>query len=894
MRVLMNFNARMDILDVVFRTQSISSASAMDLSTTLPVSRMSILPSLMGTGSEGACVNTTEGIIAQIDAAGSDFVHITLCPETKDTPLQLDETVLLSTMGFNVSIGCSEFAPTSTSTARLRSSVGVSRSNSASMSATTPRVSYRPNVVPPLGSFRPGTGIDDIIDSIDDFLNGNIGNIGNNNGNQNKKKKKKNKKKKKKNKKKKKKNRRRPPPPMMSPPPPPSPPPPSPPPPLPPPPSPPPPSPPPPSPPPPSPPPPVVDNRACLVERSGEGSFLVDAMGGVNELSISGLNFTDLNGMSGMATSVPLIGSTVGAFGSGSTVVIDSCDFRNFVNGTLFLESFVSDGITDPSVLDVRSSVFDSNSVRATFLAGAITVGHGENSDLRFVDSTLRNNTSLGNGGAVRIEEADTVLIDSCVIEMNEALNGGSGGGVFLGNVTQTLEVRDSLFSENLANGRAGAFGIAAGLASVSILGTDFLDNFAGSDGGAVALIGSNGTLVVGLSSSRNTRFIRNTSNFNAGAINVQNFVNVDFRDVDLRNNTSAFFGGAIQLLNVSGDTNITDCNFEQNQSLQSQSNVAVGTGGGIRGTNLGALNVIRSVFRENFVEADQLSTSDGGGAIAVVTVNSTSLTDSLFISNRVTGRNGGAVALANVTTTVVVDSCNFEDNQAGGADGGALSVDAAGAVQIDRSTFTRNSASTEGGAVSVDTLTGFISAFRIVESNFTDNTSNGGAGGGAVYITDILSDATIIGGRFVGNTAASEGGAILVANSPSADFLVFVPGTMEQTFFFNNTAEDGGAIAAINIGLLSVLRANFTANTANTNGGQGGAIEALEAGTFTVANVEFIRNEAFTGPAIQAEDTSGMAIFSGLGAGSENVFQGNVAGDSGDDVVLVGYTISP
>ena len=282
------------------------------------------------------------------------------------------------------------------------------------------------------------------------------------------------------------------------------------------------------------------------MERSGEGSFLVDAMGGVNELSISGLNFTDLNGMSGMATSVPLIGSTVGAFGSGSTVVIDSCDFRNFVNGTLFLESFVSDGITDPSVLDVRSSVFDSNSVRATFLAGAITVGHGENSDLRFVDSTLRNNTSLGNGGAVRIEEADTVLIDSCVIEMNEALNGGSGGGVFLGNVTQTLEVRDSLFSENLANGRAGAFGIAAGLASVSILGTDFLDNFAASSGGAVALIGSNGTLVVGLSSSRNTRFIRNTSNFNAGAINVQNFVNVDFRDVDLRNNTSAFFGGAI------------------------------------------------------------------------------------------------------------------------------------------------------------------------------------------------------------------------------------------------------------------------------------------------------------------------------------------------------------
>ena len=633
------------------------------------------------------------------------------------------------------------------------------------------------------------------------------------------------------------------------------------------------------------------------MERSGEGSFLVDAMGGVNELSISGLNFTDLNGMSGMATSVPLIGSTVGAFGSGSTVVIDSCDFRNFVNGTLFLESFVSDGITDPSVLDVRSSVFDSNSVRATFLAGAITVGHGENSDLRFVDSTLRNNTSLGNGGAVRIEEADTVLIDSCVIEMNEALNGGSGGGVFLGNVTQTLEVRDSLFSENLANGRAGAFGIAAGLASVSILGTDFLDNFAGSDGGAVALIGSNGTLVVGLSSSRNTRFIRNTSNFNAGAINVQNFVNVDFRDVDLRNNTSAFFGGAIQLLNVSGDTNITDCNFEQNQSLQSQSNVAVGTGGGIRGTNLGALNVIRSVFRENFVEADQLSTSDGGGAIAVVTVNSTSLTDSLFISNRVTGRNGGAVALANVTTTVVVDSCNFEDNQAGGADGGALSVDAASEVQITRSVFTRNSASTEGGAVSVDTLTGFISAFRIVESNFTDNTSNGGAGGGAVYITDLSNDSTearIFGGRFVGNTAASEGGAILIENSPRTTFTVRVSDTMEPSFFFNNTADDGGAIAAINITSIVTTDANFTANTANTSFGQGGAIEALEAGPFTVTRTQFIRNEAFTGPAIQAEVT-GLAVFIGLPPGvTSNVFQGNVAGDSGDDIVLVGYTIPP
>ena len=653
------------------------------------------------------------------------------------------------------------------------------------------------------------------------------------------------------------------------------------------------------------------------MERSGEGSFLVDAMGGVNELSISGLNFTDLNGMSGMATSVPLIGSTVGAFGSGSTVVIDSCDFRNFVNGTLFLESFISDGVTDPSVLDVRSSVFDSGSARETFLAGAITVDRGMNSDLRFVDSTLRNNTSLGNGGAIRIEEAESVLIDSCVIEMNEALNNGDGGGVSLSNVTQAVEVRDSLFSGNFADGRAGAFAlglclcVSPGLSSVSLLGTDFLDNLSGGgNGGAVTLLGNNGTLVVGDSPSRSTRFLRNSAALGGGAILLRDFSNVDFRNADFRNNTATFRGGAINVSGVSGDTNITDCNFQENIGNVAQN---IGSGGGVFGTLLGTFNVIDSVFRQNEVPASLLGgTQLGGGAIAVRFAGSTSLSGSSFISNQNDADNGGAVAFSNITaitSSVVVDRCDFEGNSAavaGDGNGGALSIASATEVEIMESTFSRNFAFIRGGAVFVD-FAGFgldpNPAVTITLCNFTDNNARG-AGGGGVALRQANNDVGFFGCRFVNNEAGRPnlvgdrlGGAILIEDSPFCGLSINNADTGESNFFFNNTAIQGGAIALNDLDSVQIVGANFTANTvpvvANDPGtlGFGGAIGAFLAGDFSVQDSAFIRNEAFSGPAIFADDSSGPP-FVGLDPSANNVFQGNVAGDSGSDVTLFGYVI--
>ena len=101
------------------------------------------------------CVSTQDELQQALTEGGSGAttaLHILLCPETKDVPLELTETTLLSVEGFNVTIGCSALSPASALTSGSLASApsGVARERDGHRGG---RDSRRP--IPPRGGRGP-------------------------------------------------------------------------------------------------------------------------------------------------------------------------------------------------------------------------------------------------------------------------------------------------------------------------------------------------------------------------------------------------------------------------------------------------------------------------------------------------------------------------------------------------------------------------------------------------------------------------------------------------------------------------------------------------------------------------------------------------------------------
>ena len=180
-------------------------------------------------------------------------------------------------------------------------------------------------------------------------------------------------------------------------------------------------------------------------------------------------------------------------------------------------------------------------------------------------------------------------------------------------------------------------------------------------------------------------------------------------------------------------------------------------------------------------------------------------------------------------------------------------------AITVDHVVMDGNVASSDGGAVSSDSLTA-------TASTFSANTA-GGVGG--VYATCGGTGATFTNSMIVGNSAVS-GGAVRAAacygNVPTV--------TATDSTFMNNLSQlgnagtGGGAIEA-DRALLAIDRSRFLNNR---SGGAGGAINGAQG---TITNSTFSGNQATTGGAVYSGD--GSLIIGG------STFDGNISqGDTG------------
>ncbi|GAB5497404.1 MAG: hypothetical protein Phyf2KO_24840 [Phycisphaerales bacterium] len=323
------------------------------------------------------------------------------------------------------------------------------------------------------------------------------------------------------------------------------------------------------------------------------------------------------------------------------TAFFDRCEFRNNRSGTIY---------ADDSEVSISQCHFADNSGGTAGHGGAI---YSYDSKLILQQSTLENNLSLTNGGAVYARYG-TAHISDCVFLRNVAESGGAS----YFDVGE-LEIESSSFQQNVAS-NGGAVYTRSDLNSLVDL--DCRLNTAIDSGGAIFASED-----INLQQSS---FMYNTAHEGGAAYMRGAVVDCEFslntaQDGSVMRNTNR--GGAIS---IAGNTLIQSSQFDQN---------AAGYGGAVwADPGLSHLAVEDSVFDANMA-------ANRGGAV----YGAEHISGASFMGNHTAG-GGGAIYSANH-----VSSSSFKHNSA--HQGGA----SYGSSEIVSCLFESNDASLGGAAYS-------------------------------------------------------------------------------------------------------------------------------------------------------------------------------------------------
>ncbi|MBV08278.1 MAG: hypothetical protein CMN21_03570, partial [Rubinisphaera sp.] len=325
--------------------------------------------------------------------------------------------------------------------------------------------------------------------------------------------------------------------------------------------------------------------------------------------------------------------------------------------------------IENDGILNIAGVKFDNNYSR--YRGGAIYNHDG--SDLTILNSNFIENTSNYQGGSIANHGVTTIY--SSLFEGNTAPY--QGGAIYnyhyfpVRDFDGQVAILDSQFISNQAIDRQGGALYSAG-GVVSIDGSDFIDNFAPQDSGAIS------TYYTQLS-IRNSLFEGNeTTAFHAGAVLAASTDNILISHSTFRDNHAAGFGGGVYITN-GFDHLIEYSTFEGNSA---------GTGGGLM--LLGSGIVRNSTFTNN------TSRQDGGG-IVFSHPNSGNARQFLInstVSGNTAGWSGGGVFLSRGNYLTLTNS-TVTQNHAEGSGGGGVNVHT-GTVEINNSIVAGNTLGSE------------------------------------------------------------------------------------------------------------------------------------------------------------------------------------------------------
>ena len=519
-------------------------------------------------------------------------------------------------------------------------------------------------------------------------------------------------------------------------------------------------------------------------------------------LTVSGSNFT--NNIKNYKNGDYLVGAVATI---GDATISDSCFVNNAGRwgGAISASGYLIAG-DDVNTLTVSGSTFKENG--GLYGAGIFVAG----SDFTVSDCVFDKNTAFGKGNMTPNNNNGAAIE---VTDTNKAIAGTIAGSKFTNNKAQY----------------GGAIDICEG--NIKITDSEFVNNSADVEGGAIDINTVNGNPEVSISDSK---FINNSASYGGAIVNVKDLT---VRNTEFVNNTPdaifnyVGFGGNLDL----GIENFTDLQnaiglvtgtLTLNQNVVMTDDEAAnfvngviinkniridGKGHTIDAKNLGRIFEIDGGFAVTLTNVTLINgKADNGGAI--YNFGNLDLVHVNFVNN--TAKYGGAIM--NYAYGLVLDDSTFTNNTA--KIGGAI-YNSADCFVVGNSTFANNTATSNGGVIF-----NYGIGFVVGNSTFVNNSAADGAGailnGGRGFV---VGNST-----FANNTATSKGGAIYNYG------IGFVVG---NSTFANNTAEDAGAV--YNEGDNSVVgNSTFVNNTATSIGGA-----IINNGKLVVDNSAFEDNAA-------------------------------------------------
>ena len=420
---------------------------------------------------------------------------------------------------------------------------------------------------------------------------------------------------------------------------------------------------------------------------------------------------------------------------------------------------------------------------------------------------------SCGHGyrAAISILSVWDISITNCTFQ-NNTNQYFNGGAIHVDNCNLTLA--ENTFRHNYAQ-VGGAIQIVVNTI-VAISRNTFQDNSAVIAGGALHA-DTNNTLTL----SENT-FQNNSADYIGGALyadtnNILTLSENTFQD------DFAALGGALYA-DVNNILTLSENTFHNNSAK---------SGGALVAYANNTLTLSENTFQDN--SADVV-----GGALYADTNNILTLSENTFQNNSADYIGGALYADTNNILTLSVNT--FQDNSA--FVGGALEAATNNTLTLSENIFQDNSADFAGGAIDANTS----NTLTLSENTFQNNSANyGGALEAFTKNTVTLSENT-----FLSNSAV-YGGVLAIGESTV---------NLTNNALTGNTAIDGGAILCFN---KCTLQAHGSHNLQNNTAQRGGAIAALGSQIILTGNITLENNTAYYGGGIYTEQSniSGYAYFS-------------------------------
>ena len=552
-------------------------------------------------------------------------------------------------------------------------------------------------------------------------------------------------------------------------------------------------------------------------------------------------------------------------------------NIKNYKNGDRLVGAIATIG--DATISD---SYFVNNAGRwggAISTAGYLLAGDDVNT-LTVSGSTFKENGGL-YGAGIFVWGSDFIVSD-CVFDKNTASgkgdmtpNNNNGAAIEVTDTNKAIAgtITGSKFTNNKAQ-YGGAIDICEG--NIKITDSEFVNNSADVEGGAIDISTVNGNPEVLISDSK---FINNSASYGGAIVNV--------KDLTVRN-TEFVNNAPDTIFNYVGFGGNLDLGIENFTDLQNAIGLVTGTltlNQNVVMTDDEAANFVNGVVINKNIRIDgkghTIDARELGRIFSIGEGFTVTLTNATLINGK--ADKGGAIYNnGSLTLSDVKLSDNAADSYGGAVfNNGNLVV--SDSVFDSNNIVNRGSASVDyGGAAIYNWKEGTL---KVTNSNFTNNIKNYKNGDNLVGAITTIGNATVSGSNFVNNSgrwggAISATGAELRKNSSTL--------TVSNTIFRDNAALYAGAVYiwGSNYNIADCVFDNNTAfgkGNMTPNNNNGGALVVSQVSKFnepitgTISGSKFTNNKAQYG---------GAAYFNkGFVTITDSVFENNIATAEGGAV---------